>query len=152
MFVRFDEFHPTTVFDTSARIRSGSCSKFSPTSSAFNIKLGLSPWCSSSIMTFRSLKYLFRTSLFTILARNKAIFSGFLVTTSGCRFLNPSFVSFPWFRFWILCLSFYIMIQLVLRIVPSIFKGSITIRHPAIPSMVVNFSTFAFLLNFSFMK
>ena len=31
-------------------------------------------------------------------------------------------------------------------------KGSITIRRTAIPSMVVNFSTSAFLLNFSFMK
>ena len=31
-------------------------------------------------------------------------------------------------------------------------KGSITIRRTAILSMVVNFSTFAFLLNFSFMK
>ena len=28
-----------------------------------------------------------------------------------------------------------------------IFKGSITIRRTAIPSMLVNFSTFAFLLN-----
>ena len=32
------------------------------------------------------------------------------------------------------------------------FKGSITIRRTAIPSMWVNFSTFAFLLNFSIMK
>ena len=32
------------------------------------------------------------------------------------------------------------------------YKGSITIRRTAIPSMVVNFSTFVFLLNFSFMK
>ena len=31
-------------------------------------------------------------------------------------------------------------------------KGPITIRRTAIPRMVVNFSTFAFLLNFSFMK
>ena len=31
-------------------------------------------------------------------------------------------------------------------------KGSITIRRTAIPSMLVNFSTFAFLVNFSFMK
>ena len=31
-------------------------------------------------------------------------------------------------------------------------KGSITIRWTAIPSTVVNFSTFAFSLNFSFMK
>ena len=31
-------------------------------------------------------------------------------------------------------------------------KGSITIRRIAIPSMLVNFSTFAFLLNFSIMK
>ena len=34
----------------------------------------------------------------------------------------------------------------------SDFKGPITIRRTAIPSMLVNFSTFAFLLNFSFMK
>ena len=32
------------------------------------------------------------------------------------------------------------------------YKGSITIRRTAIPGMLVNFSTFAFLLNFSFMK
>ena len=34
----------------------------------------------------------------------------------------------------------------------AIGKESITIRRTAIPSMLVNFSTFAFLLNFSFMK
>ena len=32
------------------------------------------------------------------------------------------------------------------------FKGSIMIRRTAIPSMLVNFSTFEFLLNFSLMK
>ena len=31
-------------------------------------------------------------------------------------------------------------------------QGSITIRRTAIPSMLVNFSTFTFLLNVSFMK
>ena len=34
----------------------------------------------------------------------------------------------------------------------SAAKGSITIRRTAIPSMLVNFSTFTFLLNVSFMK
>ena len=31
-------------------------------------------------------------------------------------------------------------------------KGSITIRQTAIPSMLVNFSTFTFLLNVSFLS
>ena len=31
-------------------------------------------------------------------------------------------------------------------------KGSITIRRMAFPNMLVNFSSFAFLLNFTFMK
>ena len=34
----------------------------------------------------------------------------------------------------------------------SWMKGSITVRRKAIPSILVNFSTFAFLLNFSIMK
>ena len=39
-----------------------------------------------------------------------------------------------------------------LHVRKSKVKGSITIRRRAIPSMLVNFSTFAFSLTFSFMK
>ena len=48
-----------------------------------------------------------------------------------------------------------IMLSIQYRKAEKIWKekeGSITIRRTAIPSNLVNFSTFAFLLNFSFLK
>ena len=56
-------------------------------------------------------------------------------------------------------LTTFVLFQSNSHVIPSFCnhikpfnKGSITIRRTAIPSMLVIFSTFAFLLNYSFMK